>query len=63
MWASFRRAKRIGQGKILTNSFTRTIAFTEVVSLFSSYFLGGGGDLYHEQYNEHGVKIENQCFP
>ena len=26
-------------------------------------FLGGGGDLYHEQYNEHGVKIENQCFP
>jgi len=24
---------------------------------------GGGGDLYHEQYNEHGVKIENQCFP
>jgi hypothetical protein len=26
-------------------------------------FSGGGGELYHEQYNEHGVKIENQCFP
>lgn len=23
---------------------------------------GGGGELYHEQYNEHGVKIENQLF-
>ena len=22
--------------------------------------LSGGGDLYHEQYNEHGVKIEGQ---
>ena len=22
----------------------------------------GGGQLYHEQYDEHGVKIEHQCF-
>ena len=22
----------------------------------------GGGQLYHEQYDEHGVKIEYQCF-
>ena len=22
----------------------------------------GGGELYHEQYDEHGVKIEHQCF-
>ena len=22
----------------------------------------GGGQLYHEQYDEHGVRIENQCF-
>ena len=22
----------------------------------------GGGQLYHEQYDEHGVKIDHQCF-
>ena len=39
-------------------NFSPTFQFSELL-----LFLGGGGDLYHEQYNEHGVKIENQCFP
>ena len=29
----------------------------------NNILLQTGGELYHEQYDEHGVKIENQCFP
>ena len=33
------------------------------LAIDNSLILASGGELYHEQYDEHGVKIENQCFP
>ena len=36
----------------------------ERIAIENSLLLSGsgGGQLYHEQYDEHGVKIEYQCF-
>ena len=36
----------------------------EKIAIENSLLLSGtgGGQLYHEQYDEHGVKIEYQCF-
>ena len=38
--------------------------FLDRIAIENSLLLSGtgGGELYHEQYDEHGVKIEHQCF-
>ena len=45
---------------------TRIPSLTQLdrIAIENSLLLSGtgGGQLYHEQYDEHGVKIEYQCF-
>ena len=38
--------------------------YLDIIAIENSLLLSGsgGGQLYHEQYDEHGVKIEHQCF-
>ena len=38
--------------------------YLDKIAIENSLLLSGagGGQLYHEQYDEHGVKIEHQCF-
>ena len=38
--------------------------YLDIIAIESSLLFSGsgGGQLYHEQYDEHGVKIEHQCF-
>ena len=41
-----------------------TSDYLDRIAIENSLLLSGsgGGRLYHEQYDEHGVKIEHQCF-
>ena len=41
-----------------------TSDYLDRIAIENSLLLSGagGGQLYHEQYDEHGVKIEHQCF-
>ena len=42
----------------------RQAEYLDKIAIENSLLLSGsgGGQLYHEQYDEHGVKIEHQCF-
>ena len=42
----------------------RQAEYLDRIAIENSLLLSGsgGGQLYHEQYDEHGVKIEHQCF-
>ena len=58
------RHVQIDSNGVIPNSAARRLARKEMEDLeqlLSRVVLpDGGGDLYHEQYNEHGVKIERQ---
>ena len=55
---------QIDSNGVIPNSAARRSARKEMEDLeqlLSRVVLpDGGGDLYHEQYNEHGVRIERQ---
>lgn len=59
---SERRHQTQHQTKHQTQHQTRTDDDIQMM-IENIKLLSGGGELYHEQYNEHGVRIENQCFP
>ena len=54
-----RRSEKSEKSKKLPSS-----DFLDRIAIENSLLLSGtgGGQLYHEQYDEHGVKIEHQCF-
>jgi len=53
-----RKQKKFEEGKHLKHVNKDDMQLT----IENIMLLSGGGELYHEQYNEHGVKIENQLF-
>ena len=54
-----RRSEKSGKSKnTFSSDYLNRIAIENSLLLSGS----GGGQLYHEQYDEHGVKIEHQCF-
>ena len=54
-----RRSEKSRKSKKMASS-----DFLDRIAIENSLLLSGtgGGELYHEQYDEHGVKIEHQCF-
>ena len=54
-----RRSEKRGKSKNeFSSDYLNRIAIENSLLLSGS----GGGQLYHEQYDEHGVKIEHQYF-
>ena len=54
-----RRSEKVSKPRKASNS-----DYLDRIAIENSLLLSGagGGQLYHEQYDEHGVKIEHQCF-